>query len=58
MSLPHTLIGAVRSQQSEIGRQNSEVASENSDATFLPRNEERFRLFDHAAQHAANLCTF
>src|SRR4051794_37991724 len=49
---------AVRSQKSEVSRQHSEVASGNSGATFLPLNKERFRFFDHAAQHSANRCTF
>jgi hypothetical protein len=47
-----------RNRRSKVSRQNSEVTSENSEATFLPRNKERFRLFDHAAQQSANLCTF
>ena len=48
----------VRNRRSEVSHQRSEVASRNSEATFLARNKERFRLFDHAAQHSANLCTF
>src|SRR5438034_3975940 len=39
-----------------VKRQKSAVRSQSPH--FLRRNKKRFRLFDHAAKHSANLCTF
>lgn len=54
------ITAGVDDQRSEVRNRKSVVSTEKSpvEATFLTLNKERFRFFDHAAQHSANRYTF